>query len=72
MVTCHRPGYDANNPENDNYFSINIVKNRMGPLGKADFSWNGLTGKIGTLEDIQRQDLAELRALKKAQKSDEF
>ena len=71
MITCHRPGYNPNNPEDDNYFSINIVKNRMGPLGKADFSWDGPTGRICALEDIEKQALAELRALKKAEKSSE-
>jgi replicative DNA helicase len=69
MITCHRPGYNPDNPEDDNYFSINIVKNRMGPLGKADFAWEGVTGKITELEDIERQALSELRALKKAEKS---
>lgn len=70
MITCHRPGYSSQNPEDDHFFSINIVKNRLGPLGKADFSWHGPTGKIGPLEDIEKEALAELRELKKAQKSD--
>jgi KaiC/GvpD/RAD55 family RecA-like ATPase len=70
MITCYREGYDANNPEMDKFFNINIVKNRLGPLGKADFSWEGLTGKIASLEDIQKQELAELRQLKKAEKSE--
>jgi KaiC/GvpD/RAD55 family RecA-like ATPase len=72
MVTCHRPGYSSENPENDNYFSINIVKNRMGSLGRADFSWDGPTGRIGPLEDIEKQALAELRALKKLEKGDDL
>jgi len=71
MVTCYREGYNPNNPETDKFFNINIVKNRGGPLGKADFDWHGPTGKISPLEDIQRQELAELRQLKKAEKSDD-
>jgi DNA replication protein DnaC len=71
MITCYREGYNPNNPETDKYFNINIVKNRLGPLGKADFNWDGPTGKISPLEDIQKQELAELRALKKAEKSEE-
>ena len=71
MITCHRPGYSPINPELDNFFSINCVKNRMGPLFSADFSWDGPTGRIGQLEDIQREELAELREAKKLEKSEE-
>lgn len=71
MISCHRPGYSSQNPEYDNYFSINVIKNRMGGLSQVDFSWDGPTGRIGQLEDIQKQDLKELRDLKKAEKSDD-
>ncbi len=70
MITCHRPGYSSQTPEEDNYFSINIVKNRMGALGSADFSWHGPTGRIKPLEDIEKEHLRELRNLKKAEKDD--
>lgn len=70
MITCNRPGYSSQTPENDVYFSINVVKNRMGALSQVDFSWDGPTGRIGQLEDIQKQDLAELRALKKINEGD--
>lgn len=70
MITCHRPRYSSDYPDEDKYFSINIVKNRLGPLGKADFSWHGLTGKIRPLEDIEKQELAEIRQMKKAEKDD--
>lgn len=68
MLTCHRPGYDSRDPSNDNYFSVNCVKNRMGALFHADFAWHGPTGIITELEDIQRKELAELRQMKKEQK----
>ena len=71
MITCHRPGYSPINPELDNYFSINCVKNRMGPLFSADFSWDGPTGRIRQLEDIEREQLAELREAKSLEKSEE-
>jgi KaiC/GvpD/RAD55 family RecA-like ATPase len=70
MITCYRPGYSSQTPEEDNYFSINIVKNRMGALGSADFSWHGPTGRIKPLEDIEKEHLRELRNLKKAEKDD--
>jgi replicative DNA helicase len=72
MITCHRVGYSSDFPENDKFFNINIVKNRLGPLGKADFAWDGPTGRIRELEDIERMELKELRNLKKAEKGDDF
>jgi KaiC/GvpD/RAD55 family RecA-like ATPase len=71
MVTCYREGYNPDRPETDKFFNINIVKNRGGPLGKADFDWHGPTGKISPLEDIQRQELKELRDFKKAEKGND-
>jgi archaellum biogenesis ATPase FlaH/DNA primase catalytic subunit len=70
MICCYRPGASPITPEDDQFFSINLTKNRMGPLGSADFSWDGLTGRIGALEDIQKQTLAELRERKKIEKSE--
>lgn len=72
MITCYREGYNPDNPEDDRFFNINIVKNRLGPLSRADFSWDGPTGRISELEDIERETLEELRDLKKARKSDEI
>lgn len=71
MITCHRPGLSSETPENDEFFSVNIVKNRMGPLGRVDFTWDGLTGKIGEMDDIMKERLSSLRALKKMEKQNE-
>jgi replicative DNA helicase len=71
MITCHRPMFGKG--IEDKYFSINITKNRMGPVGQQlDFSWKGITGKIGPLEDIEKQALAEYRVIKKATKEDDI
>lgn len=68
MITMHRPGMSSVTPSDDVYLSMNIVKNRLGRLGQVDFGWEGRTGRITELEDIQKQDLAEFRAIKKANK----
>jgi hypothetical protein len=44
------------------------VKNRSGRLFSADLHWDGLTGNIRELEDIERMELKELRDAKKAAK----
>jgi hypothetical protein len=71
MITAHRPGSSSLTPENDRFFSINCVKNRMGQLFALDFTWDGLTGKIGELEDYERQSLKDLRDQVKAEKAAE-
>jgi hypothetical protein len=47
ILTNWRPGFDPeNNNENDNFASIAVVKNNMGPCGKYDFYWDGISGRI--------------------------
>lgn len=68
ILTIHRPGYSSRTPETDKFFSIDCVKNRSGRLFSADLHWDGLTGNIRELEDIERMELKELRDSKKAAK----
>lgn len=74
VISLWRDGFDPRNVENDNYISFAVIKNRMGKLAQIDCSWDGLTGKIGVLDDIERQQLEELRRNKQNQNnsSDEF
>lgn len=71
MMGCFRPGYDPEHPENDKYFGVAILKNRMGPLGTVYFNWHGPTGRISSMEDIERQELQEFLELKKLNKDDD-
>ena len=71
MITAHRPGFSSTNPENDRFFAINCVKNRMGPLFEHAFSWDGPTGKIGVLSDSERQFLEQLRDMNKEDKEEQ-
>ena len=69
MITGHRPGMSSeNNNENDEYFSINCVKNRNGGLFSLDFGWEGSTQTIYELDDLQQRELKDLREKKKAAK----
>lgn len=68
ILTIHRPGYSSRTPETDKFFSIDCVKNRSGRLFSADLYWDGLTGTIRELEDIERMELKDLREAKKASK----
>ena len=68
ILTIHRPGYSSRTPETDKFFSIDCVKNRSGRLFSADLHWDGLTGNIRELEDIERMELKEVRDAKKAAK----
>lgn len=63
MITCHRPGMSSLTPELDDFFCVNVVKNRMGPLSSVDFHWHGLTGKIRELTDSERETLKEIRSI---------
>ena len=67
MLGCFRPGYNPETPDMDKFFGVAILKNRMGPLGTVYFDWNGPTGRIKELEDIQRQELKEFLAIKRAE-----
>lgn len=74
MITAHRPGYSSREPEKDRFFSIDVVKNRTGPLFSLDFAWEGLTGRISELSPLQRGELTKVRSEIKASKlvEDEF
>lgn len=75
ILSMHRPGFDPQHPEDDNFLNITVLKNRMGQLGSYDFNWNGLRGLI---TEMTPEDKAQLKTLreqvslrKKAQKEDQ-
>jgi KaiC/GvpD/RAD55 family RecA-like ATPase len=70
ILTLHRPGYSSRTPETDRYFSIDCVKNRSGKLFSADLFWDGLTGNIRELEEVEADELKELRERKKAARNE--
>lgn len=75
VLTMSRPGFSPKNPEDDNYVTINVVKNRMGVLSSTDLHWEGLTGNIRSLSGEEENDLKALRAAianEKAQTKEEL
>lgn len=68
LLGCSRPGFDPLDSSKDKFFNITCLKNRNGGLFTQDLSWEGLTGRIQSLEDKDYQELKELREAKKAKK----
>lgn len=68
IMTLWRDGYNPETVENDKYISFAVVKNRLGPLWKDDFGWDGRSGKIGPLTFEEKQDLKDFRQEKKRMK----
>lgn len=62
VLSLSRPGFDPKHPENDNFVTINVLKNRMGKLSTTDLHWEGLTGHIRSLTNEEMNDLKALRA----------
>jgi hypothetical protein len=71
IFTMWRPGFSPKNPDEDMYLTIAVVKNRMGQLGSYDFGWNGLTGDLSELDELERGELDELRKRRALEKAEE-
>lgn len=68
ILGIYREGYNPNTSENDRFITINSLKNRMGPMFKADCSWNGLRGGI---EELSHEEAVELDKLRNRKASSE-
>lgn len=71
MLGLSRPGFNPRKPEEDIYFCINALKNRMGPLWTVDLSWDGLRGQIGELSYDGEAELKAIRERRKVEKAEE-
>lgn len=72
IITAHRPGMDSrNNNAEDDFFSVNCVKNRNGPLFSLDFAWDGASQIIREMDDQERFRLRDLRDRKREEKDDD-
>jgi replicative DNA helicase len=61
ILSMHRPGFDPQHPEDDNFLNITVLKNRMGQLGSYDFNWDGLRGSITEMTTEDKTTLKTLR-----------
>jgi hypothetical protein len=71
ILGCWREGMSPENPENDRFFSINVLKNRNGALASLDFGWDGSTQTIYELDNDGKFQLKILRDTKKDAKDDD-
>lgn len=72
VFTMWRPGFSPKNPEEDKYLTMAVVKNRMGQLAMFDFGFDGLTGNLWELDEIESGELNELRKRKVAEKAQDI
>lgn len=68
VLTLWREGYNPNNIEEDNYISFAIVKNRFGPLGRWDYSWDPVKGHIRSMTEEEQSEFSDFKKRKKEQK----
>jgi replicative DNA helicase len=61
ILSMHRPGFDPQHVDDDNFLNITVLKNRMGQLGSYDFNWDGLRGSITEMSPEDRATLKTLR-----------
>lgn len=72
VFTMWRPGFSPKTPEEDKFLTIAVVKNRMGQLATFDFGFDGLTGHLWELDEIEAGELSELRKRKVAEKAQDI
>jgi len=64
ILSLWRDGFNPKTIDEDNYISFAVIKNRMGKLAQVDCGWDGLTGKITTLDTIELDNLIDFRKAK--------
>ena len=64
VLGCWREGMSPDHPENDKYFSINVLKNRSGKMASLDLAWEGSTQRMTELTVEQKFQLQVLRDTK--------
>lgn len=62
VLGIYREGFNPNKPEEDQFITINCLKNTLGGLFSLDFGWHGSRGEIYELTDADRELLDEIRA----------
>lgn len=68
IVSLWRPFFTPETKHLDKYMSMAILKNDLGELDKFDFSWEGKTGRITEMDDMQREEFVELMKEKERKK----
>jgi len=69
IVSIWRPGYNPEDPKNDKFMQMAILKNDLGELDEKSYHWNGKRGFIRDLENNEDLDLKELLESKTRKKN---
>lgn len=75
IFTNWRPGFDPNNDNKDDKFAtIAVVKNNMGPVGKYEFAWDGISGRIRemSVDEIEDQKRVVAAATERKKKTEDM
>jgi len=72
VFTMWRPGFSPKTPHEDKFLTIAVVKNRMGQLATFDFGFDGLSGNLWELDELELEELDELRKRKVAEKAQDI
>lgn len=64
ILSIHREGFSPQNPENDKFLTVSVLKNDLGEPGSFDFEWIGKRGEIKELDSYWKSKLVELREKK--------
>jgi replicative DNA helicase len=69
IFSMWRPGFSPKNPGDDRFVCFAVLKNRMGSLGQYEFSWDGLTGNITEMDEMEQIELNKIRERKAREKA---
>jgi DnaB-like helicase C terminal domain len=64
IISIYREGFGPDNPEDDKFMTIKILKNTMGTLGSIDYAWRGQKGDILEISEEEAIELSALRSRK--------
>lgn len=67
MFGISRPGFNPRKPEDDQFLTINCVKNRMGAIFAIDLHWDGKSGTVRELTPSEKFKLDKMREEKELQ-----
>lgn len=70
-VSIHREGQIAKYAEYDKFLTVNVLKNRFGPLGSCTVGWDGAKSQLHEMTSDDRLRLQDLMDLKKEDKEAE-
>lgn len=61
IMWIYRPGASPETFRNDNYYTIDCLKNRHGSMFSIDLHWTGVTGTVRTMTPVEKMNLQQFR-----------